>query len=237
MVSDIPSSAVALFVRQPIPGCVKTRLARFLGDEAACSLYCAMVADAVAQITASGLPLFLFYDGGEAADLPAEWRAASVRAVRQDGDSLGERMAAAFEALFSSGVEQVMVAGSDIPGISAPVLNQAGASLASHDLAIVPAVDGGYCLLAARRDRYNPAIFRGIPWSTPAVLSATLEVCAAHGVSVTLLDPLQDLDTRSDLEAYCAHPSLHAVSTNTWLTTAGLPEWLLQAEGESPSPL
>jgi len=68
--------AAALFVRHPVPGCVKTRLACDMGGEAACALYRAMVMDSIASITACGLPLYLFHDGQDAVGLPMEWMGA-----------------------------------------------------------------------------------------------------------------------------------------------------------------
>jgi rSAM/selenodomain-associated transferase 1 len=222
MISAAYSSAIALFVRQPVPGRVKTRLARDLGDVAACRLYCAMVADALAQIVESGMPLYLFHDG-DAAGLPSEWHAAAACTVRQTGDCLGERMTAAFEYIFSDGMDGVVVMGSDIPGIGVQVLRDVSVSLDNHDLVIVPAVDGGYCLIASRREHFNPCVFRGIPWSTSQVLSSTLGACSANGLICRLLDPLQDIDNQNDLMAYCSQPSPYAIATNTWLANNGYP--------------
>ncbi len=218
--SDVPA-AVALFVRQPIPGRVKTRLARDLGDGAACELYGAMVADILSQITNSELPLFLFHDGSSDAGLPLTWLAASAQVIRQTGDSLGERMTAAIEQTFSAGYEYVVVTGSDIPGISAPILHEAVSELDSQDVVIVPAFDGGYCLIALRRDHFSPVIFRDIPWSTSRVLSSTIERCEANGQTFKLLEPLQDIDTQDDLTVYGRQPSPHAAETVNWLIKNG----------------
>jgi glycosyltransferase A (GT-A) superfamily protein (DUF2064 family) len=130
-------------------------------------------------------------------------------------------MTAACEQLFSAGHERVMVVGSDIPGITAEIFHCVSAALGRHDLVIVPAVDGGYCLIASRKDRFSPAIFRDIPWSTSQVLSSTLNVCSTDGLSVALLDPLQDIDTRDDLTAYCLQPSPSAQVTADWLARNG----------------
>ena len=221
MTKSVPRTAVALFVRQPLSGRVKTRLANDLGDQPACDLYVAMVTDILAQITASGHPLFLFHDGVDSVCLPPEWIAASERVVRQTGDTLGERMTAAFEQLFAAGMDRVIVVGSDIPGINTQILCEAFATLESHDLVIVPAFDGGYCLIAFRGERFVPVILQDMPWSTSRVLSATLEACATHRISCKLLDQLQDIDTQDDLTAYCRQPPLHAAATNSWLVRNG----------------
>jgi glycosyltransferase A (GT-A) superfamily protein (DUF2064 family) len=137
------------------------------------------------------------------------------------GDSLGERMAAAFESLFSIGRERVILTGSDIPGIDAQLLQSAIESMDGFDIVLSPAIDGGYCLLASRKDRYDASIFRDIPWSTNRVLESTLEICTTDGLSYALLDPRRDIDTLADVEAYCRQRSPEASATNHWLVSHG----------------
>jgi rSAM/selenodomain-associated transferase 1 len=211
---------MAIFVRQPVAGQVKTRLASDLGAEAACELYRAMVADSLAQAGASGLPLVLFHDG-DADGLPAAWVSAAERICRQEGQSLGERMAAAFERLFADGAGAVVLSGSDIPGIDVELLQSAAAGVENHDAVFSPALDGGYCLVAAGVSRFNRAIFEGIPWSTSSVLSMTLAACEAAGLSCGLLEPRQDIDTIQDLSVYCRKPAAAATTTNAWLIAHG----------------
>jgi len=213
---------LAVFVRHPLPGRVKTRLAGDLGDAAACDLYRAMVTDCIANVKASGLPLYLFHDGQDAAGLPAEWTGAAAAVFRQEGDTLGERMGAAFERSFATGARAVVLVGSDIPGIDAGLLRSAVEALRDHDAVFAPALDGGYCLVASQSERFSSGIFRGILWSTSRVLEMTLAVCTASGLSQHLLEPRQDIDTMEDLAAYCLKPSASAPATNAWLIAHGL---------------
>jgi uncharacterized protein len=213
---------VAVFVRQPVSGRVKTRLAGDLGDAAACGLYRAMVTDCIANVRACGLPLFLFHDGQDAAGLPPEWTSAADALFRQEGDSLGERMGAAIERSFAAGAQSVVLVGSDIPGIDAGLLRSAVDAVQDHDAVFAPALDGGYCLVASSSSRFNGVIFRGIPWSTSRVLEMTVAACVAHGLSFRLLEPRQDIDTMDDLAAYCRTPSASALATNAWLIARGM---------------
>jgi rSAM/selenodomain-associated transferase 1 len=215
-------TVAAVFVRCPVPGRVKTRLARGLGDEAACDLYRAMVADSIANVRGSGLPLFLFHDGPDVAGLPPEWTEAADTVFSQQGESLGARMRAAFERSFAAGADGVILTGSDIPGIDAGLLRSALESLQFNDAVFSPALDGGYCLVASKWGRFNKRIFEGIPWSTSRVLAMTLAACSANGVSYHLLEPRQDIDTMEDLAAYCRTPSGSAPATNAWLAAQGL---------------
>ncbi len=205
---------VALFVRIPVPGQVKTRLAAALGDQAACRLYEAMVRDIITNIKSAVFPLYLFHDGTEGSTVPAAWAQASVDVIVQQGANIGARMAAAFEHCFARGLNQVVVAGSDIPEMDAALLRSASAALASHDVAIAPAIDGGYGLIALQRERYQSRIFENIPWSTDKVLNTTLHRIAECGLSVDLLRPLHDIDTMDDLTVYRRKPCAQAVATN-----------------------
>lgn len=215
-------TVVCIFVRCPVPGRVKTRLARNLGNQAACDLYRAMVADLIATVRSCGLPLFLFHDGQDSAGLPPEWVAAAATVIRQEGDTLGERMSAAFEGAFAASARGVILTGSDIPGIDAALLRSAQQSIEQHAVVFAPALDGGYCLVASRKDSFNTIIFQDIPWSTPRVLDMTLTTCSAHGLSYALLEPRRDIDTLDDLSAYCRNPSASAPITNAWLVARGL---------------
>lgn len=219
-------TVVAVFVRCPIPGRVKTRLASDLGDEAACDLYRAMVVDIIAAVRSCGLPLFLFYDGPDAAGLPPEWAEAADSIFKQEGESLGERMVAAFELSFAAGAAGVILTGSDIPGIDPGLLRSAMEFLEHNDAVFSPALDGGYCLVASNRGSFDSKIFERIPWSTSHVLDLTVAACTAHGLSYRLLEPRQDIDTRDDLAAYCRKPSESALETNAWLASRGLLEAL-----------
>lgn len=222
------SAVVALFVRVPLPGRVKTRLASDLGDDGACRLYRAMVNDILSNIKATRLPMFLFHDGPNASGLPQNWIDASCEVIPQQGDAIGERMSNAFSQLFAADIEQVILIGSDIPGLDYKLLESASNSLGIYDAAIAPAVDGGYCLIALNENGYSARIFQDIEWSTDRVLHSTLERFEESDLRVKLLGSRQDIDTFDDLKAYCRNPSEMAHATNEWLSASGyLPQNIL----------
>jgi uncharacterized protein len=211
---------VALFVRLPVPGRVKTRLAQDLGEYGACELYKAMVADILENIRVSGLRMYLFHDGKDSREVPREWLEASGRAIVQQGESIGERMAEAFRYCFAENVDQVIVVGSDIPGLDSSKLLAASLALKTRDVAIAPAADGGYCLIAMKRTSFSLKIFQDIPWSTEAVFRDTLARCDELRMEVELLDVLLDIDTIDDLNAYRQNRSSSAYATNRWIEKA-----------------
>jgi hypothetical protein len=212
---------VALFVRVPVPGQVKTRLVGGLGADGACRLYQAMVADILSNIQACAFPLYLFHDGTERGELPAAWEAVADKVIAQQGKGIGARMAAAFEYCFAENIDQVILVGSDIPGLDANVLVEAAAALGSHDAAMVPVIDGGYCLIALQRERYQSRIFEEIPWSTDQVLRVTLQRFKEYEMSVSLQSVLYDIDTMDDVQRYWQKPLTQAPATNQVLAQLG----------------
>jgi len=210
----VPETVVALMVRPPVPGQVKTRLAAGIGASGACRLYRAMVADILGNIRGAGVPIHLFHAGTENHSLPQAWLDGVDRVRPQRGNYIGERMAAVFADCFAEGIEQVILAGSDLPELDAGIIRQALAALTTHDAALAPTIDGGYGLIALQRDRYCPELFSDIPWSTNQVLALTRQRFEECTLSVCLLPLLRDIDTLDDLLAYQQHPCPAATATN-----------------------
>jgi rSAM/selenodomain-associated transferase 1 len=221
MISGSKCNAVVLFVRNPAPGRVKTRLGHDIGYENACNFYQAMVKDILSNIVSINLPVYLFHDGINSNGLPQEWIDASYAVVAQQGDTIGERMAEAFNRLFSDNLQNVALLGSDIPSLDSQLLIAAFQSLESYDVAIVPAYDGGYCLIALRNIRHCQRFFQNIEWSTSLVTQATIDRFNEYGLRVQLLERRHDIDTYDDLKAYCCNPSDKARNTNEWLSASG----------------
>jgi hypothetical protein len=221
---------VALFVRIPVPGQVKTRLAADLGDENACRLYHAMVTDVLGAIRSSGLPMYLFYDGSDLSHLPKAWQNAACRVIAQQGEGLGERMAAAFQQCFAENNSSVILVGSDIPGLSAGMLGQAAQVLQTCDAVITPVVDGGYCLLALKSETYHPELFHDIPWSTDRVFRATRAAFRKNRLEACVLATLQDIDTLDDLRHFCHRRAEEASAT--WATINALKPFINHLNNE-----
>jgi hypothetical protein len=102
----------------------------------------------------------------------------------------------------------VLLIGSDIPSISVQVLQAAATALASHDMVLGPAADGGYYLigLSAAALWRSPLvrggdIFQGVTWSTSQVLQQQVAAAEACGLTLAPLDTLptlQDIDVMQD---------------------------------------
>ena len=193
-----------LFSKPPIPGRVKTRLLSVLSAERAAELHAAFLGDLCERLGGAAtftLRLAWALEAGEEAP------PTSVPAMRQRGADLGERL---FHALGEAALEHPLVGavGSDHPELTVARVEEAFAALASGaEVVLGPAVDGGYYLIAVRREALNPRLFADVPWSTDAVLARTLERCAELGLVVSQLAPAADVDNPADLNRLAA--SLH----------------------------
>jgi rSAM/selenodomain-associated transferase 2/rSAM/selenodomain-associated transferase 1 len=188
-----------LFTRYPVPGRTKTRLVPSLGPEGAAVLQRAMTAHGVGTLRpllARGIELEVRFDGANAMTL-RRWLGGRLRYRRQGGGDLGARMQRAFVDAFTAGVEQVVIIGSDCPGLAAKQVVEAFGCLESDDLVLGPAVDGGYYLIGLRK--MAPGLFKGIPWGGAGVLAATRERAGALGLTHAGLETLTDVDRPEDL--------------------------------------
>jgi len=196
----VSDRTLVVFVKEPRPGAVKTRLAAAIGPEAAAELYRALV-EAVLEATTpvpGEYERLVFFDPPEARRALREWLpGVSLRA--QARGELGERMADAFARAFGRGATRVAIVGSDVPGVTRETALGALEALGEADVVLGPAEDGGYYLIALRAP--HPELVRDIVWSTPAVMRQTLERATAARLVVRRLEPLRDVDTLADLRS------------------------------------
>ncbi len=191
-------SVLIVFVKEPRPGHVKTRLARDLGPELAARVYRALAEAEIAATRPEGAEYerLLFHDPqGDVRALRAWLPGESLLA--QAGADLGELMRAAFEHCFAASATRVAIVGTDVPWAGRAHVLAGLAALEAHDACLGPTPDGGYYLLALRAPQ--PGLFERVPWSTPEVLPATRARARELGLSLAEIDPLPDVDTLHDL--------------------------------------
>ena len=126
-----------------------------------------------------------------------KWLGSKFFFSAQEGGDLGSRMKNAFDKVFSTGAEKVIIIGSDIPDLTAEIINNAFAYLDTSDVVIGPSKDGGFYLLGMKI--MHEELFEGIEYSTAKVFSETLSRLRELNLSCKLLPELQDIDTEEDL--------------------------------------
>ena len=207
LVDRLAAERVLVFAKEPVPGRVKTRLVPPLSPVEAAALHAGLVLDTVARFLPGwpdGAPrVELHVAGNLSHPLFTELAGPDVSILPQRGADLGERMATALDRALATTNRAVLV-GTDCPALSADHVARALEALAgAADVVLVPATDGGYVLVGARREARErlPGIFAGVPWGTERVLEATRERCGACGLTLEELEPLPDLDRPEDLAA------------------------------------
>ena len=182
------SRRIIIFTRYPEPGKTKTRLIPKLGEEGAATLQREMTEHAVRTARKYGLAdICISYTGAETAQMQA-WLGDRLRYTRQADGDLGERMHAAFESAFDSGVEYALIIGIDSPEIDTPMLDAAFENLRRHDLVLGPATDGGYYLIGVRQDASEVVlsrIFQQMPWGSDTIYRETIERAEAAKLNYT----------------------------------------------------
>lgn len=195
-------ACLLLFTKPARPGRVKTRL---IADEAkgkggltaeqAAALHQAFLEDLTARLEPGRFDLVLAWALAAEEEPPSS----ALKSVRQEGSDLGERL---FRALSGAAERHRLVGavGSDHPELALESVERGFSLLRGGvDVVLGPAADGGYYFIGARADSLHRDLFSGIAWSTPEVLSQTLERCRRLGASFMLLPEASDVDTVEDL--------------------------------------
>ncbi len=196
--------ALLLFLKFPTPGRVKTRLAAGIGPEAAADVYRLLVARVLANLAGVEADVRVLFDPPDTREATLNWIRPqlpladfpAVEFLAQAEGDLGHRLARGFSDAFKAGYTQVAAIGSDCITLTAEILGKAWVSLESTDTVFGPTQDGGYYLVGTRS--FQPALFRGIPWSSETTLSATLTAATDAGLTATMLTRLSDIDTFDD---------------------------------------
>lgn len=187
---------IIVFVKNPVLGKVKTRLAKTVGDEKALAIYHQLL-----QITHDaviGLPFRKFTFYSDFIDTQDIWENISFNKDIQRGEDLGQRMQHAFDLVLKEPmIERAIIIGSDCPQISPQLITKAFVALETHEVVIGPAQDGGYYLLGMKH--VEPALFQNKPWSTSQLLTQTMDELHNLNKTTYLLPYLSDLDEAQDL--------------------------------------
>jgi rSAM/selenodomain-associated transferase 1 len=203
----VQTRQVVVMARWPAPGRCKRRLAISCGAAAAARIQQRLTAHTLATARQAAdqaqAALVLAADGLGPKALERWGRNLGAdAAVLQGHGSLGQRMQGQLRRRFQQGAQQVVLIGTDLPGLEVADLTAAFGHLEQHPLVLGPAADGGYWLLGLTRGGYNragAALMAGMPWGNSTVLEATLQAAAARTLKPVLLRQQHDLDRHADL--------------------------------------
>ncbi|MEP7269325.1 MAG: TIGR04282 family arsenosugar biosynthesis glycosyltransferase [Saprospiraceae bacterium] len=187
--------ALVIFIKNPIEGKVKKRIAADAGDAAALEIYKNLLDHTRIVADQAEATRLLFYS--ERVVRLDKWSEKKYSKSVQSGNDLGERMLNAFKQ--TTEYDKKIIIGSDCPGLTSDIIEEAYDALDFHDVVIGPAQDGGYYLLGMTN--LVPELFQSIPWSTDQVLNETVRVLQNKRLLYKLLPTLRDVDTWEDWQA------------------------------------
>ena len=193
-----------LFTRYPEAGKTKTRLIPELGKDGAALLQKKLterVARQASLLTQRlGIKTVVHYAGGNRKKMTS-WLE-EMNCIEQANGDLGHRMRSAFQQTFAEGAEAAILIGSDIPDITADLLQQAFTSLVTKEVVIGPSQDGGYYLIglvANQASQLLPLLFEEMRWSTGELFTTTIHRLEMAGYDAAVLPVLRDIDLPVDL--------------------------------------
>ncbi|GAA4280746.1 TIGR04282 family arsenosugar biosynthesis glycosyltransferase [Gaetbulibacter aestuarii] len=184
---------IIVFVKNAVPGRVKTRLAKSIGDQAAFEVY-----ESLVNLTKDTL-VRLKHDKQVYFSETLEsrgWKGFEKHV--QEGSDLGERMHKGFQKGFQDGYQRIILIGSDLPDINAKLIKKALEALNQNTLVFGPAHDGGYYLIGM--SELQSQVFKNKAWSTSTLLESTLQELDNKNITYGLLETLNDIDTFEDLK-------------------------------------
>ncbi|ABG29913.1 glycosyltransferase [Roseobacter denitrificans] len=185
---------LAIMLKEPRPGRVKTRLGHEIGMTNAAWWFRHQATALIRRLQDPRWDVVLMVSpDGEG--LKSRVWPRGLRRIPQGHGDLGIRMKRALRGQIPG---PVCVIGADIPGIERRHIARAFKALGHADAVLGPAYDGGYWLIGLKNAR--PArrqLFQSVRWSTEFALADTVR--SLGDFSVAYVDKLQDVDTTADL--------------------------------------
>ncbi len=196
---------VFLFLRYPVPGQVKTRLARGSSPEEAANLYRVMAEMIVEQVsTRAGheYDLCLYYTPASDSERIHNWLfpytiPAGVQFEPQPEGTLADRLEHAGRLAARSGAPAMVFIGSDCIDIGSQDLAEALKKLEHSPAFLAPTEDGGFWLLALRH--WQEGMFRDVTYSNEHTADQMAARLNAFGLQVEWGELRVDIDEIDDL--------------------------------------
>ena len=198
------SSAIALFSKTPIAGCVKTRLQPLLTPSQAADLQLAFVLDFWYRLRTIPDVSLHFY-----CDRPWTHQNGPVAPEKcnlQRGSDLGRRILNCFVEIQRCGYERVLVVGSDSPTLPLSYLEEGLERLRYTDAVLGASEDGGYYAVGCRK--MQPHMFDGVRWSSTCTRADTCRAFSREELQFELIPNWYDVDTAGDLKRLAAELDL-----------------------------
>ena len=187
--------AIIIFTKNPKLGKVKTRLGATIGDNNALAVYKYLINHTISIIQGLDAKVSVFYSERIIKD--DVWNDLNPTKTTQKGNDLGERMNNAFNFVFTKGMKNCIIIGTDIYVQTKENIENAFKNLNDNDVVITPVEDGGYCLLGLKNG--FPELFLSKTWSHSNVYNEAITEIDKYKLAYSVLPTLIDIDTEDDM--------------------------------------
>jgi rSAM/selenodomain-associated transferase 1 len=199
--------ALAVMVKAPRVGEVKTRLVPPLSAEQASLLSACFVQDMLANLLAvcDSLPVdcYAAYSPPGTERLLRDFVPQQIRMLPPRSVGLADSLPDAVEDLIETGYAGACLVNADSPTLPTSLLIDAVTRLRAPGDRVVlgPATDGGYYLIGLKHPHRQ--LFHAIDWSTERVYRQTAERAASIGLELVTLPAWYDVDDVASLRWLC----------------------------------
>lgn len=145
-------------------------------------LFTTLTDDIIRKVEKTNLPFFLYDE------------------KVQVGNNFGTRFTAAIESVFSKGFDAVITVGNDTPNLSVKLLKETHQNLRQGKITIGPSADGGVYLLGLIKNKFNPALFKQLPWQRRNLSTELFKLLQFSENVIHQLHRLRDIDGISDIK-------------------------------------
>ncbi|MDQ6805000.1 MAG: TIGR04282 family arsenosugar biosynthesis glycosyltransferase [Actinomycetota bacterium] len=187
------SVALLVIAKEPLPGRAKTRLTPPCSPAQAAQLAEAALLDTLDAVERTPAERKVLIFEGD----PERWRPAGFEVIRQRGNGLAERLAAAFEDVG----QPALLVGMDTPQLTPELLLDGIEALRCLDVDAVlgPSLDGGYWSIGLSAPDHT--VFAGVPMSSHSTCIRQRTRLHELGLRVHEQPLLRDVDTIEDARA------------------------------------
>lgn len=198
---QFPNARIVIFAKAPIAGYCKTRLQPDLSPMQSARLqekFIYRTLETAAKANLAPIELWVSPDKNHPLFNKLE-KNYSLKLYQQKGNDLGARM---LHCLENQNDKATLLIGTDCPTLSELQLHDMLAAIhAEYDMAIAPALDGGYVAIATKTSQR--LLFEHISWGTDKVFMETMTAAEALQFNTYTTSALKDIDNYQDYLEMC----------------------------------
>lgn len=197
--------ALVVMTRVPEPGKTKTRMMPDLTPSQCAEFHACMLRDiseTCVAVAKRGVEVFVAFAPEGAREEVGAYFDVEAGYFPQRGATLGERLGNAIGEVLSRGCSRVAVIGADSPEVGGRDVVRALDALDRCDVALGPADDGGYYLIAM--SALHPEAFALDSFGHEGVFAETVSCLERAGLTFEPLRCVADIDRRHDAEGLLA---------------------------------